>query len=69
MSRLIKIVGKIEQTKLTTLVVAISMLMAPLLLMFYEKIISAGYGRFGQVIGRLLTAQGYHLSIPDHRLS
>ena len=45
------------------------MLMAPLLLMFYEKIIIAGYGRFGQVIGRLLTAQGYHLSIPDHRLS
>ena len=79
----------VEQTKLTTLVVAISMLMAPLLLMFYEKIINrednaqqafdepekieatknviiAGYGRFGQVIGRLLTAQGYHLSILDH---
>ena len=79
----------VEQTKLTTLVVAISMLMAPLLLMFYEKIINredntqktfdspeeieatknviiAGYGRFGQVIGRLLAAQGYHLSILDH---
>jgi glutathione-regulated potassium-efflux system ancillary protein KefC/glutathione-regulated potassium-efflux system protein KefB len=79
----------VEQTKLTTLVVAISMLMAPLLLMFYEKVINrennsqksfdkpeqieatknviiAGYGRFGQVIGRLLTAQGYHLSILDH---
>ncbi|XQW84749.1 monovalent cation:proton antiporter-2 (CPA2) family protein [Thalassotalea piscium] len=75
-----------EQTKLTTLVVAISMLMAPLLLMFYEKInnkhshveqafdqpeatknvIIAGYGRFGQIIGRLLTAQGFHLSILDH---
>ena len=78
-----------EQTKLTTLVVAISMLVAPLLLMIYEKIISheensqqafdkpeqieptknviiAGYGRFGQIIGRLLTAQGYHLSILDH---
>ncbi len=78
-----------EETKLTTLVVAISMLMAPLLLMFYEKLINskkneqqafdkpeqiepaknviiAGYGRFGQIIGRLLTAQGYHLSILDH---
>lgn len=79
----------VEQTKITTLVVAISMLMAPLLLMIYEKVISrednnqqafdepeqiepaknviiAGYGRFGQIIGRLLTAQGYHLSILDH---
>ncbi|MEP1870942.1 MAG: cation:proton antiporter, partial [Paraglaciecola sp.] len=78
-----------EQTKLTTLVVAISMLMAPMLMMLCEKIINngnskqpkfdspeqieatknviiAGYGRFGQVIGRLLTAQGYHLSILDH---
>jgi glutathione-regulated potassium-efflux system ancillary protein KefC/glutathione-regulated potassium-efflux system protein KefB len=78
-----------EQTKLTTLVVAISMLMAPLLLMIYDKMLSnttntqaefdkpediestqnviiAGYGRFGQIIGRLLTAQGYHLSILDH---
>lgn len=78
-----------EQTKITTLVVAISMLMAPLLLMFYDKIIDressaeqefdspeeieatknviiAGYGRFGQIIGRLLAAQGYHLSILDH---
>jgi glutathione-regulated potassium-efflux system ancillary protein KefC/glutathione-regulated potassium-efflux system protein KefB len=79
----------VEQTKLTTLVVAISMLLAPLLLMVYEKVIDrksvnqqafdepekiepaknviiAGYGRFGQIIGRLLTAQGYHLSILDH---
>ena len=78
-----------EQSKLATLVVAISMLLAPLLLMFYDKVINvednkqqafdepeqieatknvifAGYGRFGQVIGRLLTAQGYHLSILDH---
>ena len=78
-----------EQTKLTTLVVAISMLMAPVLLMIYDKMLSntnntqaefdkpenieatsnviiAGYGRFGQIIGRLLAAQGYHLSILDH---
>lgn len=78
-----------EQNKLITLIVAISMLMAPLLLIIYEKyfseestpkqafdeinqveaaqhVIIAGYGRFGQIIGRLLTAQGYHLSILDH---
>jgi len=78
-----------EQSKLITLVVAISMLMAPLLLIVYEKVVNqntqlhqpfdtpeqiepaknviiAGYGRFGQIIGRLLTAQGYHLSILDH---
>ncbi|MBU2863386.1 NAD-binding protein [Reinekea forsetii] len=65
------------------------MLLAPLLLMFYDLVINkdadkkqpydnpseleptknvtiAGYGRFGQMIGRLLTAQGYHLSILDH---
>jgi glutathione-regulated potassium-efflux system ancillary protein KefC/glutathione-regulated potassium-efflux system protein KefB len=78
-----------EQNNLTTLVVAISMLMAPILLICYEKIVNrvssqvpefdkpedieaaknviiAGYGRFGQIIGRLLNAQGYHLSILDH---
>ncbi|GLS90775.1 potassium transporter [Psychromonas marina] len=78
-----------EQNKLTTLVVTISMLLAPLLLIIYEKslnaekqtnkafdqvedleatksVIIAGYGRFGQIIGRLLSAQGYHLSILDH---
>ncbi len=76
------------QTKFTTLVVAMSMLLAPLLLIFYDKVIDkksivdsyqptdeiepttqviiAGYGRFGQIIGRLLSAQGYHLSILDH---
>jgi glutathione-regulated potassium-efflux system ancillary protein KefC/glutathione-regulated potassium-efflux system protein KefB len=79
-----------DLTKLLTLVVAISMLLAPLLLIIYErtldkeevvkekefdraedieatkKVIIVGYGRFGQIIGRLLTAQGYHLSILDH---
>ena len=78
-----------EQNNLAMLVVAISMLMAPLLLMIYEKIVDralgqqkafddteqiestknviiAGYGRFGQIIGRLLAAQGYHLTILDH---
>ncbi len=79
----------VTQTKFTTLVVAISMLLAPLLLIFYDKVIDkkaisdhayesteeiepttqvivAGYGRFGQIVGRLLSAQGYHLSILDH---
>jgi len=78
-----------EQSKITTLVVAISMLMAPVLLIFYEKVLDkepenarefdkpedieatksviiAGYGRFGQIVGRLLSSQGYHLSILDH---
>jgi len=77
-----------EESKITTLVVAISMLFAPVLLMIYEHVllkdkyatsyddpeqlestdhvIIVGYGRFGQVVGRLLTAQGYHLSILDH---
>jgi glutathione-regulated potassium-efflux system ancillary protein KefC len=30
------------------------------------EVVIAGYGRFGQVIGRLLNAQGYRLSILDH---
>ena len=79
----------VTQTKFATLVVAMSMLLAPLLLIFYDKVIDkktiadmayesteeiepttqvivAGYGRFGQIVGRLLAAQGYHLSILDH---
>lgn len=31
-----------------------------------EHVILAGYGRFGQIIGRLLTAQGFKLTILDH---
>jgi len=31
-----------------------------------DEVIIAGYGRFGQIIGRLLEAQGYHLTILDH---
>lgn len=30
------------------------------------KVIIAGYGRFGQVVGRLLTAQNYQLTLIDH---
>jgi glutathione-regulated potassium-efflux system protein KefB len=78
-----------EQTSLVTLVVAVSMLIAPLLLMFYEQlqkrssstkpefdkpeqistakhVIIAGYGRFGQIMGRLLHAQGYEITVLDH---
>jgi len=31
-----------------------------------SEVILAGYGRFGQIVGRLLTAQGYKLTILDH---
>lgn len=79
-----------EQSNLTTLVVAISMLIAPLLLLLYDTlqkrsntttkpefdkpeqispakhVIIAGYGRFGQIIGRLLSTQGYDISVLDH---
>ena len=78
-----------EQTSLVTLVVAVSMLVAPLLLMMYEQlekrshtsapefdkpeqistakhVIIAGYGRFGQIMGRLLHAQGYEITVLDH---
>jgi len=73
---------------LLTIVVALSMLIAPLLFVVYEawysrlsqratyvddhevqptcSVILAGYGRFGQIIGRLLASQGYHLTILDH---
>ncbi|WNO09413.1 monovalent cation:proton antiporter-2 (CPA2) family protein [Teredinibacter sp. KSP-S5-2] len=30
------------------------------------EVIIAGYGRFGQIVGRLLSAQGYNLTILDH---
>jgi monovalent cation:proton antiporter-2 (CPA2) family protein len=79
----------IAQNSLVTLVVAVSMLIAPLLLMAYEQlekrkvaskpefdkpehinsakhVIIAGYGRFGQIMGRLLHAQGYDITVLDH---
>ena len=71
-----------------TLVVALSMLLAPLFFVIYENFISrasqnapaqedtdiqpgseviiAGYGRFGQIVGRLLSVQGFHLTLLDH---
>lgn len=71
-----------------TVIVALSMLISPLLIIFYEWFFSrpqqksshedsdeieptcnaiiAGYGRFGQIIGRLLDSQGFHLTILDH---
>lgn len=38
---------------------------------FHESsdVIIAGYGRFGQVVGRLLKAQGYRVTILDHSAS
>lgn len=84
------ILNSFEQS-VATLVVALSMLLAPIILMTYEKILSrcpnkeaepkgdvhaygsivvvVGYGRFGQVIGRILESQGYELSILDHSIS
>jgi len=76
-----------QTASLLILVVAISMLFAPLLLLGYEayfsrlsqrasyvdeqtvvptrQVIIAGYGRFGQIIGRVLVSQGFHLTILD----
>jgi len=73
---------------LITIVVALSMLIAPLLFVAYEayfsrlsqrasyvddqevqptcQVIIAGYGRFGQIVGRLLSSNGIHLTILDH---
>ena len=31
-----------------------------------QQVIIAGYGRFGQIIGRLLAAQGYEITVLDH---
>ncbi|MBC3765819.1 monovalent cation:proton antiporter-2 (CPA2) family protein [Neptunicella marina] len=78
----------LQQSKLATLVVTVSMLCAPILLTLYEKmqrpgnvqpefdkaediepsrnVIIAGYGRFGQMVGRLLTTQGYQVTVLDH---
>lgn len=75
-------------SSLITLVVALSMLLAPLLFVAYEayfsrlsqhasyvddqevvptcQVIIAGYGRFGQVVGRLLASHGVQLTILDH---
>ncbi|MDG2090686.1 MAG: cation:proton antiporter [Gammaproteobacteria bacterium] len=71
-----------------TLVVALSMLLAPLIFVLYENFISrtsqnkleqddeditpscdiiiAGFGRFGQIVGRLLSLQGFELTLLDH---
>jgi len=72
---------------LITIVVAISMLLAPLLFVAYEayfsrvgqkasyqddqeiqpscEVIIAGYGRFGQIVGRLLSSNGFQTTILD----
>ena len=77
-----------QTSGLITIVVAISMLFAPLLFVAYElyfsrinqqasyvdeveieptkHVIIAGYGRFGQIVGRLLASHGFQLTILDH---
>lgn len=78
----------LQTSSLITIVVAISMLIAPLLFVAYERffsrvsqkasyvddqemqptcqVIIAGYGRFGQIVGRLLSSNGFHTTILDH---
>ena len=77
-----------DTASMMTIVVALSMLVAPLLFVVYEKwyartgqqasyvddqtmtptrdVIIAGYGRFGQIVGRMLISNGYNLTILDH---
>ncbi len=77
-----------ETTSLITIVVALSMLVAPLLFVAYEayfsrvsqratykddqeiqpscQVVIAGYGRFGQIVGRLLSSSGFQTTILDH---
>ncbi|HEY9626275.1 MAG TPA: glutathione-regulated potassium-efflux system protein KefC [Coleofasciculaceae cyanobacterium] len=71
-------------------VVALSMVLTPLLMIFYEKVVQprfaaaiedrepddiddnenpviiAGFGRFGQIVGRLLLANGCQITVLDH---
>lgn len=77
-----------ELTKLLVLVVALSMMLTPILLIFLDKVIMprlltlstpepdnieddnnpviiVGYGRFGQIIGRLLKANGFESTVLD----
>lgn len=75
-------------SSIITIVVALSMLVAPLLFVAYEmyfsrigqranykddreiepscQVVIAGYGRFGQIVGRLLISRGYQATILDH---
>ncbi|HEX8310670.1 MAG TPA: monovalent cation:proton antiporter-2 (CPA2) family protein [Chthoniobacteraceae bacterium] len=79
-----------EITSPLTAAVALSMALAPLLLIFHERVVQprlaqrqtereadmidehdhpvilAGFGRFGHVIGRLLRANGYGVTVLDH---
>lgn len=78
-----------EVSSMLVLVVALSMLMTPLLLLFYDRVIAprfqaaptrpddaieereghviiAGFGRFGQIVGRLLHANQVPLTVLDH---
>ncbi|RJG04466.1 glutathione-regulated potassium-efflux system protein KefC [Noviherbaspirillum sedimenti] len=78
-----------EVASMLVLVVALSMLMTPLLLLLYDRLIAprfqaattrpddaleereghviiAGFGRFGQIVGRLLNANQVPLTVLDH---
>ena len=80
----------LELANLLILVVALSMVLTPIAIIFFEKIIQprlyssceergddeiddadnpviiAGYGRFGQVVSRLLKASGFESTLLDH---
>lgn len=78
----------VQTASLITVVVALSMLFAPILFVAYEgyfsrvsqnsnyqddqaveptcQVIIAGYGRFGQIIGRMLASTGFDTTILDH---
>ena len=76
-------------SSILVVVVALSMVITPLLLLFYDRILAprldaasqlpddamtpqdhpviiAGFGRFGQIIGRLLHANGIGMTVLDH---
>jgi glutathione-regulated potassium-efflux system ancillary protein KefC len=78
-----------EVASILLVVVALSMVVTPLLLLFHDKVIAprlqdalkrpadkienrhapviiAGFGRFGQIVGRLLHANGFEVTVLDH---
>ena len=85
-----------DLTKLLTVVVALTMLLTPLLMILYDRVIAprlqssdnsllnepqadhivnddpdvvlAGFGRFGTVVGRLLMAEGFKVTVLDHNM-
>jgi glutathione-regulated potassium-efflux system ancillary protein KefC len=62
-----------DVASILVVVVALSMVVTPLALMLYDRIepnedhvIVAGFGRFGQIVGRFLHANNVRLTVLDH---